>query len=193
MTLGRLNGVVIDCETGGLDAASCALLEVALVAVEKGEPFMSWSTRVRAYPGLRIEAEAAVVNGWTPSWGGVDEAYALFVVCDFLKATQARLNRKQLLWIGANTPFDRGFLAAAGRRHGHDVLSAFSHRDVDVCRLAMAPFLGGHVRGVGIDSLRKSLLGKEERRGAHAAVGDCMDALDCLRVLMDRLAWREVA
>jgi DNA polymerase III epsilon subunit-like protein len=193
MTLDRLNGVVVDCETGGLNAASCALLEVALVAVEKGRPFMSWHTRVRAHSDLRIEAEAASVNGWTPGWGGVEEAYALFVVCDFLRATQEKLKRKQILWIGANTPFDRAFLAAAGLRHGHDPLAAFSHRDVDVARMAMVPFLMGEVRGVGIDSLRKSLLGKEERQGSHTALSDCMDALDCLRAIMGRLTWREAA
>lgn len=187
--LTRLNGVVIDVETGGLEPARHALLEVALVAVREGEPVMHWSSRVAPAGGLRIDAEAAQVNGWTPAWGGIAESYALYVVQDFLARTQEVLKRKQLLWIGANTAFDRAFLYAAGCRTGHAPLAAFSHRDVDVNKIASVPWLLGEVPGISVDSLRKSLLGIPARTGPHTALEDCYTTLEITRALVTRLTW----
>lgn len=187
--LARLNGVVIDVETGGLEPARCALLEVALVAVRAGEPIMHWSSRVVPAGGMRIDAEAAQVNGWTPAWGGITESYALFVVQDFLARTQEMLKRKQLLWIGANTAFDREFLHAAGCRTGYTPLAAFSHRDVDVNKIASVPWLLGEVPGISVDSLRKSLLGIPARTGPHTALDDCFTTLAIARTMLTRLTW----
>lgn len=188
----RLNGIVVDVETGGLDPARCALLEVGLVAVHEGRAVMDYGFRVAAAPMLAVDPEAAVVNGYDPArWGGTTEAHAAAVVHDFCQATQRRLGRQQLTWIGANTPFDRAFLDALMRRTRHPPLAYFTHRDVDVSRIAVVGMLAGKLRGVGVDSLRKSLLGRADRPLPHTALGDCRETLDILRALLARLRWAD--
>ena len=190
MNLDRLNGVVVDVETGGLHPDRCALLEIGLLAISEGRIVAKWHTRVIPHPGFLVEPEAAFVNGYTPEWGGAEEGAVLRGVVDFLRWFQGSIKRKQLTWIGANVPFDREFVRAAAIRHGcfHDIASSFSHRDVDVARLAMIPLLAGAIKGIGLDVLRRDLLGLE-KRGFHNALNDCEDTFSCLRTMMARMEW----
>lgn len=191
MNLDRLNGVVLDTETGGLDASTCALLEVGLIAVSEGAPIARWHTRVIPHPGLSIEPQAAAVNGYdAATWGGATEREVVYGMVAFLQWVQSVLKRKQLTWIGCNCPFDQGFLQYAAQRHGaHQAFtSCFGFRDVDLTRMAMVPYLSGAIRGVGLDVLRRDLLGLE-KRGVHSALLDCEDTLQCLHAFMQRCTW----
>ncbi len=53
--------IALDTETGGLDAAECALLSIAAVPSWDAPPFS-----VHILPVGRIDARAAEVNGYTP-------------------------------------------------------------------------------------------------------------------------------
>ena len=177
-------------ETGGLDARRCALLEVGLLAVREGQPIAKWHTRVVPWAGLDVDVQAAAVNGYSPAWGGAEEGDVLRGVVAFLGWFRASLKRKHLAWIGANVPFDRGFLSAAAERQGvaRDLAACFSHRDVDVARIAVVPYLLGELPGIGLDVLRRDLLGRPPR-WVHSAIEDCEETLDCLQALVDRLRW----
>jgi DNA polymerase III epsilon subunit-like protein len=188
--LERLTGVVIDVETGSLNPETGALLEVAMIAVRNGDIAAKWVTRVQPQAGLTVDPDAARVNGYDPgTWGGAWESATMASMVEFLRWFQGSSGRKKLTWIGTNVPFDRNFLAAAGRRHGvaHAVLSSFDHRDVDVARMAMFLVLDGTARGTGLDVLRRELLGLGPR-DLHGALSDCEDTLACLRALV--ALWR---
>ena len=60
-TMNNTDFIALDTETGGLDAAECALLSIAAVPSWDAPPFS-----IHILPVGRIDSKAAEVNGYTP-------------------------------------------------------------------------------------------------------------------------------
>jgi ribonuclease T len=125
---GRFRGflpVVVDVETGGFNAATDALLEIAAVFVQmddrgffsRGETV---STHVQPFREANIEPASLEVNGinpWHPLRIALPERDALgFVFGKVRKAIKANHCNRAIL-VGHNAAFDLGFVNAAVARN----------------------------------------------------------------------------
>ncbi len=215
-----LNAIVIDTETGSLDPETGALLELAAVEVVDGVLGRTFHRRI--LPGqrfdptvgemrpLRIDPEAAAVNGYTPeAWDRLGAQAESFVLLDAITWIGASVLRRptladafdaasipQLVWAGHNTQFDRQFIGAALYRTFHGsakVMDLFSHRDVDLMHLALVPAMCGIVPGRSLDQMRvllgKTVPAREDRH--HDAMTDAMDTAKLLLLCLRSLHWRD--
>jgi DNA polymerase III epsilon subunit-like protein len=189
-----MNALVIDTETGTLDASTGALLDVAAVELRDGEVARTFRRRILPAPGLLIETEATDCNGYAADlWaelGAVPEAAAISDFLGFLDEVRGSSREAaKLIWAGHNTQFDRRFVAAAlVRVTGVSGLSAlFSHRDIDLMHLATIPQSRGIVPGRSLDDLRSTLLGSVP--GVHDALTDATDTAQLLALFERRIQW----
>lgn len=151
----------LDVETGGLDAASCALLSVALVLDDDSA---SLYLRIRGNPTLQVTEEALAINGLDPSWG-MDEEDAAKAIAAFL----APLGK--YTFAGANVKFDMAFLSALAQRTGVNL--HMRHRALDIQSAAMLAQDVGviHVDSFSLDSLAANFyMGRESQE--HNALED---------------------
>jgi DNA polymerase III epsilon subunit-like protein len=111
--------IAVDVETGGLDAAECAVLSIAAVASWEGVP--PFQVFVLPGEGLRVDPEAARVNGYSEdAWkkrGAVSEEEAVKWWRAWL--LRVRAMRPGVVFAAHNAGFDALFmLALAGRTKG---------------------------------------------------------------------------
>ena len=188
-----MNVLVIDTETGTLDAGTGALLDIAAVELRDGEIARTFRRRIVPAAGLAIEAKSTDCNGYSPAaWaelGAVPEANGVADFLGFLDEVRGPWDSAKLTWAGHNTHFDRRFVAAAlVRVTGVAGLSAlFSHRDVDLMHLATIPHSRGVVPGRSLDDLRSTLLGSVP--GIHDALTDATDTARLLAMFERRIQW----
>ncbi|GMU67897.1 MAG: hypothetical protein AMXMBFR37_02300 [Steroidobacteraceae bacterium] len=116
--------VVVDVETGGFNAATDALLEIAAVMIEidpagnlrRGE---SHSFHVQPFPGANIEPAALAVTGidpYHPLRPAIPERDALQRIFREVRAGVRATNCRRAVLVGHNAAFDLGFLNAAVAR-----------------------------------------------------------------------------
>lgn len=116
--------VVVDVETGGLNAAKDALLEIAAVLIEitpegllrRGE---THSFHVKPFEGANIEAASLAVTGinpFHPLRPAIDEKDALTRVFKEVREAVRRHGCKRAILVGHNAFFDLSFLNAAVAR-----------------------------------------------------------------------------
>lgn len=167
--------IVVDVETGGFNASTDALLEIAAVPIDLDEggqliPGEPVSTHVVPFDGANIDPASLAVNGidpWHPLRAARTESDALgFIFKPIREAVkQAGCNRAVL--VGHNAAFDQGFLNAALERTGikRTPFHPFSHFDtVSLAGLAFGQtVLARAVRAAGIDW---------DSDAAHSAVYD---------------------
>ncbi len=191
-----MNAVVIDTETGSLDSATGALLDIAAVELIDGEIGRSFRCRVLPAPGLLIEEDAVACNGYSaPRWAelrAAPEAEALAELVAFLDEVRpppADGQPVRLTWAGHNTTFDRPFVAEALARVGEKraLRAWFSHRDIDLMHLALIPQTRGVVAGRSLDDLRRGLL--DIIPGTHDALSDALDTARLLLLFERRIQW----
>ena len=126
---GRFRGflpVVIDVETGGFNAATDALLEIAAVMVdfnaeEELEVCESMSYHVAPFEGANLEPASLEVNGIDPHHPlrpALPEREALGRIFREVRAMVKRTGCKRAVLVGHNAHFDLGFLNAAIARSG---------------------------------------------------------------------------
>lgn len=116
--------VVIDVETGGFEAASDALLELAAVLLEfdaSGALVVSESLTVHVEPfeGANIEPAALEFNGIDPSSplrGAVPEREALGEIFGRVRKALRSAGCNRAVLVGHNAHFDHGFVQAAAAR-----------------------------------------------------------------------------
>ena len=180
--------LVIDTETGGLDAGRCALLGVAAIHLESGAEF---SLLIRPHVSLDLDAEALEVNGLTMDHllaVGTDEGEAMQTFAMWLHVFGPQE------WFGCNPSFDQRFLEAAFARH--EVKARLRRGAVCVQTLAWAAHsLGKLLLPVGKDGLpKRSLdailggLGLARESMKHDALEDCRLTLAAFRELVSRLS-----
>ncbi len=189
---GRFRGflpVVVDVETGGFNAATDALLEIAAVLVEMNEDGTlerGETTRyhVAAFPGARIEAAALEVNKIVPDHPlrpALPEKEALQRLFRPIRAAVRDYGCSRAILVGHNAFFDLNFLNAALER----------------CQLKRNPFhpfssfdtatLGGVALGQTVLARAAMAAGLEwDTESAHSAAYDAERTADLFCLIVNR-------
>ncbi|RAU39638.1 ribonuclease T [Pseudomonas sp. RIT411] len=118
--------VVVDVETGGFNAATDALLEIAATTVAMDEegvlyPDHTYFFRVEPFAGANIEAAALEFTGIKldhPLRMAVGEELALSEIFKGVRKSLKSSGCKRAILVGHNSSFDLGFLNAAVLRCG---------------------------------------------------------------------------
>jgi ribonuclease T len=116
--------VVVDVETGGFNAATDALLEIAAVLIEH-DTTRGWhrartvARHVKPFEGARMEEAALRFNGidpWHPFRLAVSERDALDEIFTHVRDAVAAHGCTRAILVGHNPAFDLAFLKAAVER-----------------------------------------------------------------------------
>ncbi|MGE0372231.1 MAG: ribonuclease T [Gammaproteobacteria bacterium] len=118
--------VVVDVETGGINPATDALLEIAVVLLgydERGRlaPLSTHSHHVQPFPGAVLNPEALAFNGidpYHPFRAAVDEKEALQALFPVVRHAVRDGGCTRAILVGHNPILDLGFLNAAVERTG---------------------------------------------------------------------------
>ncbi|MGH8161045.1 MAG: ribonuclease T [Gammaproteobacteria bacterium] len=115
--------IVVDVETGGLDATTDALLEIAAVLVEQDEhgffPGEEIACQVEPFAGARIVDKALEITGIDPSQPlrpALPEREALLRVFRPVRRALKETGCTRAILVGHNAFFDLGFVNAAVAR-----------------------------------------------------------------------------
>lgn len=116
--------VVIDVETGGFNASTDALLEVAAVLVgmdDRGRlhPAEQFFFNVEPFEGANLEPAALEFTGIKPDSplrGAISEKAALAAIFSAVRAEVKRTGCQRAIVVAHNASFDQGFLNEAARR-----------------------------------------------------------------------------
>lgn len=131
--------VVVDVETGGFNANTDALLEIAAQIIETDTngrmfPGICYSAHVIPFAGANIEPDALAVNGIDPGHPfrfAVSETEALRAIFRPVRRALETTGCQRAVLVGHNASFDLGFLNAAIQRTGikHNPFHQFSSFD----------------------------------------------------------------
>ncbi|MCB1865612.1 MAG: ribonuclease T [Chromatiales bacterium] len=116
--------VVVDVETGGFDASTDALLELAAVLIEVDDQGMllrgeTIASHVEPFPGARLDPAALKFNGIDPDHPfrlARPERAALEHVLGAVRRAVKRHGCTRAILVGHNPSFDQGFVRAAVAR-----------------------------------------------------------------------------
>jgi ribonuclease T len=167
--------VVVDVETGGFNAATDALLEIAAVLIEiQGDGSLArgetYSYHVQAFEGANIEAAALEVNGIVPDHPlrpAIPEKEALQRVFREVRQAVRDNSCSRAILVGHNSFFDLAFLNAAVERTGikRNPFHPFTSFDTAT--------LGGVILGQTVLSRIAEAAGREwDTSSAHSATYD---------------------
>lgn len=117
--------VVVDVETGGINPATDALLEIAIVLLDydaQGRlvPTATHSHHVHPFPGAVLNPEALAFNGIDPHHpfrGAIDEKEALQALFLEVRHKVRATGCTRAILVGHNPILDLGFLNAAVERN----------------------------------------------------------------------------
>ncbi len=182
--------VVVDVETGGFNAATDALLEIAAVLIDMDEDGTlrrgaTHSYHVQPFEGARLDPAALAVNGidpYHPLRPALPEREALQrIFREVRHAIRAYTCRRAIL-VGHNAAFDLGFLNAAVAR-------------ADVKRNPFHPFssfdtatLAGAALGQTVLAKAVTVAGLEwDASSAHSAAYDAERTADVFCLICNRL------
>ncbi len=118
--------VVVDVETGGINPATDALLEIAVVLLGYDEsqrlaPLSTHSHHVQPFPGAVLNPEALAFNGidpYHPFRAAIDEKEALQTLFRVVRQAVRDSGCTRAILVGHNPILDLGFLNAAVERTG---------------------------------------------------------------------------
>jgi len=116
--------VVVDVETGGFNADTDALLEIAAVTIRMDEGGLlqrgeTHACHVKPFPGANLNPKALAFNGIDPEHPfrlAVSEAEALKKIFTPIRAAVKTNNCNRAILVGHNAGFDLGFINAAVTR-----------------------------------------------------------------------------
>lgn len=119
--------VVVDVETGGFDARTDALLEIAAVTVRMDDtgrlaPAETVACHVEPFTGANVDPKALAFNGIDPGHPfrmALPENDALRKIFAVVRRAVKESDCKRAILVGHNAFFDLGFLNAAVERTGH--------------------------------------------------------------------------
>ncbi|MFO1430665.1 MAG: ribonuclease T [Candidatus Competibacteraceae bacterium] len=125
---GRFRGflpVIIDVETGGFNAQTDALLEIAAVLLHLDEagylqPERTIACHIEPFPGARLEPASMAVNGidpYHPFRQALPEAEALRLIFREVRQELRETGCSRAILVGHNAFFDLAFLNAAVARN----------------------------------------------------------------------------
>lgn len=167
--------VIVDVETGGFNAQTDALLEIAAVILNLDEsgiirPELTVSTHVKPFPGANIEAKALEFNGIRPDSplrAARDERDALNYLFGPIRQAVKVHGCTRAILVGHNAFFDLSFLNAAVERTGikRNPFHPFSNFDTVT--------LGGLAYGQTVLAKAAEAAGiRWDAKEAHSAVYD---------------------
>ena len=181
--------VVVDIETGGFNAATDAMLEIAAVLVDV-DATQGWhrtatiSHHVKPFEGANLE-EAALrfnkIDPWHPFRLAVSETHALENMFERIRQLVQEHGCSRAILVGHNPAFDLSFLQAAVARcrTKHNPFHAFS--TFDTAALAGVAYgqtvLARAVVAAGISW---------ESEAAHSAVYDAEKTADLFCAIVNR-------
>ncbi len=118
--------VVVDVETGGFNADTDALLEIAAVTIRMDEKGMlhqaeTHACHIEPFPGANLDPEALAFNGIDPAHPfrlALSEKEALQKIFQPVRRAIKESGCKRAILVGHNSFFDLGFLNAAVERAG---------------------------------------------------------------------------
>jgi ribonuclease T len=119
--------VVVDVETGGFDAQTDALLEIAAVIIRMDDrgyiaPADSVHCHVEPFAGANLDPKALAFNGIDPHHpfrDALPEKAALDHICRPIRQAVKASACKRAILVGHNAFFDLGFVNAAVARTGY--------------------------------------------------------------------------
>ena len=181
--------VVVDVETGGLNAQTDALLQIAAVILRMDEdgrlfPAATYSCHVQAFEGANLDPKALEFNGIRPDHPlrmALSEHDALTKIFkpirDEIKATGCT----RAILVGHNAFFDLGFLNAAVTRTGikRNPFHPFSSFDTAT--------LGGLAYGQTVLAKAAQAAGVQwDAKSAHSAIYDAEKTADLFCEIVNR-------
>ena len=185
--------VVVDVETGGFNAKTDALLEIAavLLGVDSDGSWHRTETHachVQPFPGANLEPSALEFNGIDPDHPlrfAVPEREALGQIFDPIrKAVKANTCTRAVL-VGHNPSFDLGFVNAAVER------TKFKRNPFHPFSTFDTATLGGLAYGQTVLSRAVEAAGIEwDSRDAHSAIYDAEKTADLFCTIVNR--WTEL-
>jgi ribonuclease T len=118
--------VIIDVETGGFNAQTDAILEIAAVTLRMNaqgevEPETIFHEHVAPFEGANIEKAAIEFNGIDPFCalrGAIDEETVFKELCKHVRKAQKEADCQRSVIVAHNATFDQSFVNAALARHG---------------------------------------------------------------------------
>lgn len=173
--------VVVDVETGGLNAATDALLEIAAVLIVMGEDGRlrrgeTHSFHVKPFVGAKIEPASLAVTGidpFHPLRPALDEKDALQRIFKVVRDSVKNEGCKRAILVGHNASFDLAFLNAAVVRSDYKRNPFHPFSSFDTATLAGA--------ALGQTVLAKAVLASGnswDSAAAHAAAYDAERTAD---------------
>ena len=186
--------VVVDVETGGFNAHTDALLEIAavLLGIDADGCWHRIETHachVQAFPGANLEPSALEFNGIDPGHPlrfAVPEREALKKIFDPIRRAVKASACTRAVLVGHNPSFDLGFVNAAVERtkYKRNPFHPFSTFDTAT--------LGGLAYGQTVLSRAVEAAGLEwDSRDAHSAIYDAEKTADLFCAIVNR--WSELA
>ncbi len=182
--------VVVDVETGGFNAQTDALLEVAAVILgvnEDGtlERRHTVFAHVTPFPGANIEKAALEVNGIkidNPLRLALAEREALDHVFRPIRKAVSENGCKRAILVGHNAHFDLGFINAAVARTGYKRNPFHPFSVFDTATLA------GAALGQTVLARALQVCGfKHDAESAHSAIYDAEQTADLFCLLINRM------
>ena len=175
---GRFRGflpVVVDVETGGFNAETDALLEIAVVTLTVDEMGAwvrdeTYAAHVEAFEGANIEQAALEFNGIIPDHPlrfALPEVDALKKVLTPVRQAVKRYGCTRAVLVGHNPAFDLGFLTAAVSR------CQFKRNPFHPFTMFDTATLGGLAYGQTVLARAVTAAGLPwDQRDAHSAIYD---------------------
>ena len=113
--------VVVDVETGGFNAATDALLEIAAIPLWQDvdgqlHPAETWCEQIEPFPGANLEPDSLAFTGIQPDnplRGAITEKEALTQLFQVIRRAMKASGCKKAILVGHNAFFDLSFIQAA--------------------------------------------------------------------------------
>jgi len=185
--------VVVDVETGGFNAKTDALLEIAMVTVRMDEdgwlyPHEAIDANVQPFEGANLEKEALDFTGidpFDPERGAVSELDAMTKMLQLVRKEVKSTGCNRAVLVGHNAHFDHGFLKAAIER-------------TEIKRDPFHPFSSFDTASLSALALGQSVLAKScitaeiefDNKEAHSAAYDTWKTAELFCFIVNR--WKEL-
>ena len=181
--------VVVDIETGGFNAATDAMLEIAAVTLDidvngQWRPLATYSSHVEAFPGANIEQAALDFNGIIPDHPlrfALPERDVLKKVLEPVREQIKATGCTRAVLVGHNPAFDLGFLKAAVER------TKFKRNPFHLFTTFDTACLGGLAYGQTVLARAVQAAGLEwDQRDAHSAIYDAERTAELFCTIVNR-------
>ncbi|MEE3191836.1 MAG: ribonuclease T, partial [Pseudomonadota bacterium] len=181
--------VVVDVETGGFNADSDALLEIAMVTLKMDDdgylhPNETLSANIHPFDGANLEQEALDFTGIDPFDPERDAEFEIDALTPMLQTVRREIKHygcNRAVLVGHNAHFDHGFLRAAIDRN-------------DIKRDPFHPFSSFDTASIAAIALGQTVLAKSckvagiefDNNEAHSAAYDTFKTAELFCYIVNR-------